>query len=271
MPGRIRISVLVVFLVIFLGIGMSVPAIRNLREAANRMSCRGHLKWIGLAIHNYASVDAKNLPTAAWPHDDLPPEKRLSWIAAILPYVEQDRLAKQLQKELGWEAPEHRQLLEVGFQPFHCPSSMSREEARKDNRTHYISIAGVGEDAASLAKDDPNRGVFNYEFTTRFDDMKDGTSVTLLLAETSLDNGPWLAAGRPTVRGYVTDVEPLVGVRGQFGGFHEPHWFPGSSPGGVNVCFADSSVRTLLPTISPRVFRALCTIAGGEDKDHELD
>ena len=39
MPGRIRISVLVVFLVIFLGVGMMVPAVQKVREAANCMSC----------------------------------------------------------------------------------------------------------------------------------------------------------------------------------------------------------------------------------------
>ena len=39
MPGRVRIGVLVVFLVIFLGVGMLVPAVRQVREAANRMTC----------------------------------------------------------------------------------------------------------------------------------------------------------------------------------------------------------------------------------------
>ena len=137
------------------------------------------------------------MPSAAWPNEQLSPEKRLSWIAAILPFVEQDAMAKQLHKELGWDAPEHQPLRDVGIYSLICPSSMSREEARKENRTHYVGISGVGEDAASLAKDDPNRGAFGYDRTIRFGDVKDGTSVTLLLAETSLDNGPWLAAGRP--------------------------------------------------------------------------
>ncbi len=270
MPNRVRIGILVVFLVIFLGVGMLVPAVQKVREAANRVACSGNLCFVALAIHNYADTYHR-LPLAAWSHDELPSEKRLSWMAAIMPFMESDTLYKRFKKDLGWEAAEHQEFLQTSIRPFICRSSMSSEEAREYYRTHYVGITGVGANATSLAYDDPNRGAFSYEHSIRFDGMKDGTSVTLLLAETSLDNGPWLAAGRPTVRGYVSNLEPLIGKDGQFGGFHVQRWYPGSSPGGVNVSFADGSRRTLLPTISPRVFQALCTIAGGEDADHDLD
>jgi prepilin-type processing-associated H-X9-DG protein len=120
---------------------------------------------------------------------------------------------------------------------------------------HYVGIAGVGADAPSLATGHPRDGIFGYDRQTRMVDIADGTSTTMMLAETTFANGPWTAGGPATVRGLDQGRQPYLGLGRQFGGAH---------PGGAMVAFADGSVRFLPETIAPTVFEAIATIAGGE-------
>jgi hypothetical protein len=81
-------------------------------------------------------------------------------------------------------------------------------------------------------------------------DFSDGTSNTLLYGEVSAGFRPW---GHPlNVR------DPARGLRPTADAFHGP------SSAGINFALADGSVRTVLPTVSPAVLKALATPAGGE-------
>lgn len=72
---------------------------------------------------------------------------------------------------------------------------------------------------------------------------------------TTSANGPWAAGGPSTVRGLDPNDQPYIGWTRQFGGVHRS---------GANVLVADGSVRFFSASISPEVFQAACTIAGGE-------
>jgi prepilin-type processing-associated H-X9-DG protein len=141
---------------------------------------------------------------------------------------------------------------------FLCQDNTARLPTSQRFPTSYVGVAGIGPDAATLSKEDRRAGIFGYDRETTPDDIKDGSSSTLLVIETARENGPWTAGGFPTVRGFDLGGFPALGPDGQFGGLHR---------GGCNACFADGSVRFLSESLDPRVFAAMTTMAGGEQQE----
>ena len=248
------VNLLVGMLVIVVAGGLLVTGIFKTREAAARMSCSNNLRLIGMALGNYHDSWGR-FPPAAVPNPDLPPEKRLSWLAAIMPYMESNSLWAKLDKKKPWDAEENRFAALTVFRAYQCPSYPSREPVSTLAPTHYLGIAGIGPEAALLPPDDPRAGFFGYERKLRLEDIKDSPDTTLLAVETSAADGSWTAGGSATVRGLDPSKPPYLGAEAQFGGNHK---------GGANAVFADASARFLHDSLDARVFEALATTAGGE-------
>lgn len=268
---RVKIRVRgLMFLVAASALLLAFGSVLNQNHAASlRTQCANNLKQIGLGLLNYqASWDA--FPAGTVNRPGLPHERRLSWLVSLIGFMEQIWLL--IDFESGWDSDQNflmkqRHEDDQGrsrIQPvgsvaiFHCPAVTAPNPARGPSHTSYVGIAGLGVDAPTLPITNRRAGFFGYDRCTRLEDVKDGMSTTMVVAETSVANGSWTAGGPPTVRGLDSARQPYLGVDRQFGGTHR---------GGSLVLFADGSVRFLGDAIDRRLFEGLSTIAGGESTD----
>ena len=127
--GFTLIELLVVIAIIAILIGLLLPAVQKIREAANRMSCSNNLKQLSLACHNYAGTNQDMLPpinTLVNPSAPVPSdvnqydrENHGGVLYALLPYLEQDNLYRQHQTNGVLMLPTAAQVV---ARPFLCPS-----------------------------------------------------------------------------------------------------------------------------------------------------
>jgi prepilin-type processing-associated H-X9-DG protein len=258
------VQTFVVVLILGAAAGLVVPAVAKVRDAARRMECENNLRQIGLSLGDYQDTYLGRYPTAAmaapavspaagpsliaptW-SEQVPPEKRLSWLVDLIPFVEQDRIYSSLDKTQGWDAEENRFAALLSFKCFHCPGYPDGPPVSTLWPSHYVGITGVGEDAAWLPSGDPDAGFFGYNRTLSVKDLGRGTGATLVAAETSAAEGAWTAAGA-TVRGF-----DRAGAH--FGGNHR---------GGCQVVFADGSVRFLDATTTEREWMRMAVLSAAD-------
>jgi prepilin-type N-terminal cleavage/methylation domain-containing protein len=125
------IELLVVIAIIAVLIGLLVPAVQKVREAANRTQCINNLKQIGLALHNFESAH-KHFPTAGAQSAALGMTgvgfETMGWAYQILPFIEQDNLYRigQTSGPYNWNPSIGKALVEEPVQTYLCPSRSNR-------------------------------------------------------------------------------------------------------------------------------------------------
>jgi uncharacterized membrane protein len=237
-----------------------LPFVYHIQGAAKNAHSMTHLKQLGRALQEYEEKHGA-FPSATVPQKDLSPDQRLSWIVSILPYMNQQALAERVDATKGWEAEENREAVNTTLEVLWEPQTLPRVLARLEGRTHYVGISGVGADSAWLPVSHPRAGVFGYGRQTRLQEIRDGTSNTMMVTDTTNNLGPWAAGGTATLRAVDPQQRPYLGVGRPFGG---RLGFPGGRGTQTQVLLADGSVRVIHENIKPEVFEALATIAGGE-------
>jgi prepilin-type N-terminal cleavage/methylation domain-containing protein/prepilin-type processing-associated H-X9-DG protein len=135
--GFTLIELLVVIAVIAMLIGLLLPAVQKVREAASRLKCQNNLHQIGLALHNFEGVNGYFPPAyvrtsgrqsgtaygISYPDDGWNGLPGWGWGTFILPYIEQDNLYKSLRLDLPCWATENAPFVSTKLSIFLCPSS----------------------------------------------------------------------------------------------------------------------------------------------------
>ena len=149
-----RIGVIVVVLVLLLGVGLLIPAVNRVHQAADRMSCQNHLRQLGIAVLNYyESIRPGAFPMATVASDTLPYEKRLSWLYDVDPFLVARMTPKPAHdRTKAWDAEENRQVVHEDLINYLCPANPNRARPPNLPLTNYVGIAGLGEDARGYRK-----------------------------------------------------------------------------------------------------------------------
>jgi prepilin-type N-terminal cleavage/methylation domain-containing protein/prepilin-type processing-associated H-X9-DG protein len=260
-------ELLVVIAIIAVLIALLLPAVRRVREPAERLQCQNNLKQLMLAMLNYESTGRPaQYPSAGYPVSPTErlfppgcfgpgttPEERLSWMVTLLPYLEQDPLYQQFDFEKGYAG--NLPAAQTRIKTFLCPAS--KEAATVGAVTHYVAMAGIGHTAAGQPAGAVGNGFMGYDRLTSVTMIKDGISNTIALMETRVGLGPWARGGTSTLRGFDPANVPVHGDQQPFGGHSA----------GMNAAMADGSARFLRSSIDPKKLAAAITIAGREPFD----
>src|SRR2546423_9205057 len=139
------IELLVVIAIIAVLVGLLLPAVQKVREASNRSTCSNNLKQIVLASHSFHDV-YKYFPTnsqdeGGWDWNYQMKSKSWSWLARLLPYLEQQNLLTQFNIEKN-TLGQDKDLLAIGLKIFYCPSDNAASLSPSDNRANLGKLAG---------------------------------------------------------------------------------------------------------------------------------
>jgi prepilin-type N-terminal cleavage/methylation domain-containing protein/prepilin-type processing-associated H-X9-DG protein len=254
------IELLVVIAIIAVLIGLLLPAVQKVREAAARTQCQNNLKQIGLAFQAYHDVyhilppAGRDGPSKTCCDGDTPQE--WSWLYHITPFIEQGNVFR-----LGDSAP-----VIVARTPipiYYCPSRRTPTVYANGARADYSGNGGS--DFGSSGLD----GVLvrTYYGTKTLLQITDGTSNTLMVGEKQChptvlgtaggDNEPWNNSG------WDEDVVRFGNYAPQPDYLHPDssrptYWsrrFGSSHPGQFNAVFCDGSVRPIRFAVDPTIFK----------------
>jgi prepilin-type N-terminal cleavage/methylation domain-containing protein/prepilin-type processing-associated H-X9-DG protein len=177
-PAFTLIELLVALALLGVLIGLLLPAVQKVREAANRAQCQNNLKQIGLGLHHYETANGLFPPAflrtssnqsgtaygIRYPDDTWSGLPGWAWGTLILPYVEQDNLYKSFRLDLPCWAPANAPLIKTKLSIFLCPSATGGSDGffvEKDSgdgihgtpitpnvfiaHSHYVTNAGVNQ------------------------------------------------------------------------------------------------------------------------------
>jgi prepilin-type N-terminal cleavage/methylation domain-containing protein/prepilin-type processing-associated H-X9-DG protein len=269
-------------------VGLLVPAIQHVREAARRVDCENRVRQLGLGCMDHESA-RRSFPAGITSAGVRPYPSR-SWLQAILPFVEQQSLHDQAVSDYGsspFPFAGH-----VGMQTvvdlYQCPSELDAGELHWTHENRLVaSTSYLGVNGTDWEKRD---GVFFLDSAIRFADIGDGTSNTLMIGERPASPDFWYgwwyagfgqqgtgscdmllgvrerkAPPLPGVTTYLEDCPdgPYQFEAGKHGRQCDTLHFWSYHPGGAVFALCDGSVR-LISYDANEIMPALATRDGGE-------
>jgi hypothetical protein len=206
-------------------LGLLLPAVQKVREAAARVQSQNNLKQMALAMHSFHDANG-HMPAPAL--SDRTGKPLLSWRVAILPYLGENALYQQFKLDEPWDGPNNSKLLSRMPKVYECAAA-----PKTPGETIYRVFVGNG------AAFEPGRALRITEFL-------DGTANTILIVEAK-QSVPWT---KPDDLPY-SPVQPLPPL----GGHHA---------GGFNVVAADGAVHFIPKDTPEQTLRPLITRNEGQ-------
>jgi prepilin-type N-terminal cleavage/methylation domain-containing protein len=277
-PAFTLIELLVVIAIISVLIGLLVPAVQKVRDAAARIACQNNLHQIGLAFHNHHDQH-QYFPTGGWDWWYTPTYlngrpligeyQQAGWGFQILPYLEQDNLWMGRGASNDFD----RSRLAVGttIKVFFCPARRIPQTVVFSDPAYLDGIPTTTALCDYAAANWEETGIVRYRYPTRMADILDGTSNTLLVGDKRLNRSSLGVPQKDDDTGYAsgfdadvirsTDRPPLPDYNGIGDGDLR---FGSSHTGCFNVVFADGSIHSLSYAISPTTFSYLGNKSDGQ-------
>lgn len=262
------VELLVVMAIIGIMVGMLLPAVQSVREAARRTSCLNNLAQLNMATHNFEMAHEK-LPSGVvnnqGPIRTEEIGQHVGFLVELLPLIEQRGIADRFDKALGTYAIANAPARNMSIEVFQCPSSWVGRGTVVPGITNYAGCHHGSE--TQIAED--NNGLLFLNSQIALTDIYDGSSNTILIGEFLPENDTlgWASGTRSSLRNtsQILTTQDLVQINSTLplpvthvGGFGSQHH------GVSNFAFADGSVRGLNRLIDNQVFGFLGDRADGE-------
>jgi prepilin-type N-terminal cleavage/methylation domain-containing protein/prepilin-type processing-associated H-X9-DG protein len=250
--GFTLVELLVVIAIIGLLVGLLLPAVQMVREAARRVTCANNLHQIALGLHSYhASHEEFPVGAIEWRLRPDPTKRQLAWSAFLLPYVEQKNVSDQLDLNFAFDSSRNSIAAATIIPVFICPSGQRGSQLSSGRGP--CDYGGIyGERISS--PNNPPKGTMLLDVAVAIRDVTDGTSNTLIVGEDSgWSDGQWING-----RNIFDQAFPINDAPGFENDLRSEH------PSGVNVSWCDGHVSFLPETMDLKVLAAICTRRGGE-------